>query len=121
MTAIGLQPISGAIQRHEACKPSRVFLGWNIAGARGAFSVSIDGQWVGTYMGWGSVWTNWYDGVIGQYGAANFDTRRYHRVIPGVPAGTHTVQLLAWNETANGWTINCCSMTSELDVVELAR
>jgi len=96
-----------------------LFLQWNSAGARGAFSASIDGNWVGSYLGWGSTWTNWYDGIIAQYYSTNWDTRTYHRVVPGVPAGTHTIRLLAWNESSNGWYVNCCSMTSQLLVKEL--
>ncbi len=98
-----------------------LFLNWSQVGTRGAFSASIDGQWVGNYLGWGSNWTNWFDGIIGMYSGQNWDTRTYHRIVPNVPAGSHVVKLLAWNETPNGWSINCCSMVSELDVKELPR
>jgi len=98
-----------------------LFLAWSTPGARGAFSASIDGAWIGSYLGWPANWTNWYDGIVGMYAGANWDTRTYHRVVVNVPAGTHTIKLLAWNETASGWYINCCNMVSQLLVRELPK
>jgi hypothetical protein len=99
-----------------------LYLDFSVVNARGEFSSSIDGNWVGSYLGWGSGWGLWYDGIFGLYGpTVGWDTRTYHRVVTNVPAGTHTIKLLAYNETANGYYINCCSMSSELLVKELLK
>ena len=67
-----------------------LFVDWSVS-ARGEFTTTLDGEWVGAYLGGGSSWTLWYDGIFGAYAGNSWDTRSYHRVVPNVPAGTHTI------------------------------